>query len=128
MGTLYLIQSNDYIKIGYTVNLEKRLKQYNTHNPEYKILYVREGTASDEYFLHKIFEKYLINDTEWMQYNEYIINTFKTIKLNHKESIKNSKKNNKRKNHVKQIIKQRKAWKESNTIHIVNGNIHKLYR
>ncbi len=53
---LYLIKSNNYLKIGFCKNLENRLKQYNTHNPDYTVIAVRDGTASDEYFLHKLFE------------------------------------------------------------------------
>lgn len=62
-----------------------------------------------------------------MSYNNHIITTFQTIKLNHKESVMKSK-SRKREKHVKEIIKQRKIWKETKTIHIINGNTHKLYR
>lgn len=85
---LYLIKSGEHLKIGYTINLKKRIKQYLTHNPSITVLYTREGTASDEYFLHKILSKYLVGDTEWMRYDKEIIDTFNSIKLNHKESIK----------------------------------------
>ena len=33
LKTLYLMKSDDYLKIGITDNLDKRLKQYRTHNP-----------------------------------------------------------------------------------------------
>ena len=120
-GSLYLIKSGKYLKIGYTNNLDSRLKSYQTHNPNYQLLFIREGTQSDEYFLHKIFEKYRINNTEWMVYKEDIINTFKTIKLNHRPSVKNDKKraSKKRKKHVQEIIKRRKQFKEAKTI-IIN--------
>ena len=42
----------------------------------------------------------MINDTEWMVYNDWIISTFRTTKLNHKPSISKSKKNSRRKKHV----------------------------
>jgi len=35
---LYLIKSTEYLKIGYTDNLDSRLKQYDTHNPNYELL------------------------------------------------------------------------------------------
>lgn len=118
---LYLIKSGEYLKIGYTINLKKRIKQYLTHNPSISLLYTREGTTSDEYFLHKILSKYLIGDTEWMRYDEKIIDIFNSIKLNHKESIKNdSNKRSKqrRQRNVKEIIKKKWKYKENNTIFI----------
>lgn len=35
---LYLIKSSKYLKIGFTDNLEDRLKQYDTHNPDYELI------------------------------------------------------------------------------------------
>ena len=35
---LYLIKSSKYLKIGFTNNLEDRLKQYDTHNPDYELI------------------------------------------------------------------------------------------
>lgn len=88
---LYLIKSGEHLKIGYTINLKKRIKQYLTHNPSITVLYTREGTASDEYFLHKILSKYLVGDTEWMRYDQ---------------------------DNVKKIIEKKRKYKENNTIFI----------
>lgn len=110
MKTLYILKSGNYIKIGICANLEKRKKQYATHNPEFEIVCTREGTPSDEYFLHKIFEKYL-HHGEWYIYNQEIINKFKTIHLNHKEPTK--KKSKKQVKHIQEIIHKRKVVKES---------------
>lgn len=117
LGTLYLIKSGNYIKIGYTSNWEQRKKNYITHNPEFKILNFREGTKSDEYYLHKLFQKYLINDSEWMIYKEEIINVFNIIKLNHKIPARKSK-NKRRLKHIEKIKKRRKLLKECNTVFI----------
>ena len=35
---LYLIESHDTFKVGYTKNINRRLKEYKTHNPEYKMI------------------------------------------------------------------------------------------
>lgn len=45
---IYLIQSREYMKIGYTNNLKRRLQQYSTNNPDYKLLCLSEGTKQDE--------------------------------------------------------------------------------
>ena len=34
---IYLIKSNNYLKIGYTSNIQSRTKAYNTHNPNYEV-------------------------------------------------------------------------------------------
>ena len=61
---LYLIQSSNFLKIGYTSNLENRKKDYKTHNPDFKILATRKGTKKDESYLHKLLHKYKVNKTE----------------------------------------------------------------
>lgn len=56
-----------------------------------------------------------------MRYDEKIIDIFNSIKLNHKESIKNdSNKRSKqrRQRNVKEIIKKKWKYKENNTIFI----------
>lgn len=51
---LYLIKSNKFLKIGYTSNIDNRIKQYKTHNPDIKILSIIEGTREDEKKLHEL--------------------------------------------------------------------------
>lgn len=70
----YLIQQGNYLKIGYTSNLKNRLKQYDTHNMYYKLLYVINGNCEKE--LHEKFKKYK-EKTEWFKYNDEIIEYFK---------------------------------------------------
>lgn len=109
LGTLYLIQSGDYLKIGYSKNLSERLTSYKTHNPNFKLLDTREGTFADESFLHKKLKKYLVKEySEWMFYNVEVINIFKTIKLRHLTKLKGEK----RDKIVSKIIKERayKKW------------------
>lgn len=62
---LYCITSNGSIKIGYTEDLRtfsKRLQLYRTHNPNFSIVGIIEGTRKDEQEWHK---KLKIVDTEW---------------------------------------------------------------
>lgn len=42
MQILYLIQSGNYLKIGITNNLPIRIREYQTHNPDFNIIAVRE--------------------------------------------------------------------------------------
>ena len=65
------------LKIGYTDNLENRLKAYLTTNPDFILLQTREGDTSLESYLHKKFEKYRYKDSkEWFYYNQEIIDHF----------------------------------------------------
>lgn len=45
---LYFIKTLDYYKIGFTENLESRMKEYAIHNPVVELLGIKEGNLSDE--------------------------------------------------------------------------------
>ena len=86
---IYLIKSNDKLKIGYTSNLEVRLKQYKTHNLDIELLNKKEGSINDEKTLHSICSEYKIKN-EWFKYNQFIIDAFnKYNPLNESLSYKN---------------------------------------
>lgn len=40
---IYLIESGNFYKIGFTENLKSRMKQYATHNPDCKLIDSFEG-------------------------------------------------------------------------------------
>lgn len=66
------------LKIGYTDNLEDRLKAYQVTNPGFILLDTREGDTRVESYLHKKFEKYRYSDNsrEWFHYSQEIIDNF----------------------------------------------------
>ena len=55
---LYLIKDRDYIKIGYTSNLDQRQKAYETTNCYAEVLMTKDGTRRDESNLHKLCDKW----------------------------------------------------------------------
>ena len=65
---LYLIKeygkNKTYLKIGYTQNLEERLKAYNTHSAEFELINSMEGDQELESFAHKLLANYNIKG-EW---------------------------------------------------------------
>lgn len=65
---LYLIKSNDYLKIGYTDNLKQRIKSYKTTNPSFEVLDTMEGTKNNEIKIHSLLKEYKYQ-TEWF-YNK----------------------------------------------------------
>ena len=72
-GIVYFIRSGGYIKIGWTSNLDKRMKAYP---PDTTLLAVMPGTRKDERAIHKRFAHLLTHGREWFplapQITEYI--------------------------------------------------------
>lgn len=74
---IYVIKSTDYIKVGYSQDeetLERRINSYNTHNPEYIILNVYEGSKNNEHDLHVLLSEYKYKN-EWFLYNGNVLTT-----------------------------------------------------
>lgn len=61
---IYLIEDRDYLKIGYTKDIQSRLMTYKTENVYCKLLSYKEGTAKDESILHELCKNYLYTG-EW---------------------------------------------------------------
>lgn len=72
---IYLLTDGSNLKVGYTSNLEKRLKQYSTHLCNPIILDYKDGELEDEAALHKLLDKFLIRN-EWFKYDQQVIDTF----------------------------------------------------
>ena len=70
---VYFIKQNDYIKIGYTNNLNKRLNQLQVSSPvKLEVLGIIKGSLEDESNYHKMFSKYH-SYGEWFSCNEELI-------------------------------------------------------
>lgn len=82
---IYLIKAySDFgplLKIGYSRDLSRRMNEYLTSTPRFKLLDVRFGTEEFEGKFHKYFSRYRFpQGNEWFYYNELIIKEFKTIR------------------------------------------------
>lgn len=87
---IYLIQSGNLYKIGYTNNLEHRFDQYKQHNPTAILLDSKEGSRKNESNLHKLCEEYRIDRPEWFN-SDKVVTIFKDyipIKEDEKEEDK----------------------------------------
>lgn len=60
---IYLIESGNFYKIGFTENLKSRMKQYATHNPDCKLIDSFEGYIEDEKQLHELCKEFNHSDT-----------------------------------------------------------------
>ena len=72
-GFTYLIQQDEYLKIGFTNNLFNRIRQYETHNVNPNLIYYIIGNVEKE--LHQLFYEYKYKN-EWFYYNDNIIKYF----------------------------------------------------
>lgn len=81
---LYLIEQygdkgRKYLKIGSSGDTDKRIKQYDTHCAEFKVLDTFEGSGEQEHMLQKLLIKYVFKN-EFMIYDESIIETWNIYK------------------------------------------------
>lgn len=77
---LYLLESGEHYKIGYTANLEGRLKQYRTHNPDCELVDTMAGTKKEEHELQNLCIEFF-EVSEWFRKDPAILHIWKTYKL-----------------------------------------------
>lgn len=75
---LYLIKqegkNENYLKIGYTKDIDDRLKAYNTHNANFKLIETFDGDKDIETFAHKILTQFKYKGEWYIENNEiYLI-------------------------------------------------------
>lgn len=63
---LYLLEDREYLKIGYTKDIQKRFKQHRCSNLHFKLLDFKPGTLKNEKELHELCKNYLIT-SEWFK-------------------------------------------------------------
>jgi hypothetical protein len=84
---LYLIKqygkNTTYLKIGYTQNLQERLKAYNTHNAEFELVCSMEGDQELETFAHKLLLEYNIKG-EWFKEDPMVYYVWELTKQEYK--------------------------------------------
>lgn len=81
---IYLIESDSFIKIGYTENIESRFIQYKTDNPNFRILDVTIGDKVVETSLQNKYKKFCLPNSEWCINKSLVFKLWK----GYKESIK----------------------------------------
>lgn len=81
---LYLVKSYSAIKIGSTDNVKMRMREYKTHNPDFELLDIADGTETEEKILHSKLKNFRYkNSKEWFidceevrgEWNNYVKNT-----------------------------------------------------
>lgn len=78
---VYLIKSGNYLKIGYSQDIKKRLQNYSTHNPDIVLLDTIDGDESMEKMLHNLCKEFRLNNKqEWFHLNPFIIDVWNSLK------------------------------------------------
>ena len=104
---LYLIEQygdkgRKYLKIGSSGDIDKRIKQYDTHCAEFKVLDTFQGSGEQEHMLQKLLIRYVFKN-EFMIYDESIIETWNAYKILYEKLNQTFEKNLKEKD--KKIFK-----------------------
>lgn len=78
---VYLLKSGEYLKIGYSDNMDRRLTVYKTYNPDFTVLDIIDGDLNLEKTLHKLCKEFQVpNRKEWFYMNDFIITTWNSLK------------------------------------------------
>lgn len=83
---LYLIKDRDYLKIGYSANIDQRKKAYETTNCYAEIIMTKDGTMKDEKVLHELCKQWRYKN-EWFYYDDEILRIFEEYKPDQEERI-----------------------------------------
>jgi len=75
---VYFVTKDNKIKIGYTTNIDKRLKELNNQYGKIDLIAIIKGTRKLEKAFHTKFEKYSIGN-EWFKLNHEILNFIQTL-------------------------------------------------
>lgn len=83
---LYLIKDRDYLKIGYSANIDQRKKAYETTNCYAEIIMTKDGTMKDEKVLHELCKQWHYKN-EWFYYDNEILRIFEEYKPDNEQRI-----------------------------------------
>lgn len=80
LGTVYFVQVGAHIKIGWTSDLEKRMKQYP---PNSVLLAAHPGTRKDETRMHRRFAASRTHGREWYALVPSLLHHIEAVKAEH---------------------------------------------
>ena len=88
MAIYMYVVNEDSVKVGFTENMESRIKAYKTHNPMAKLIDVYYGgTINDESIIHQKMESdsnfHRIESTEWFSVNKEMYHILLDKKLSY---------------------------------------------
>lgn len=79
-GHVYFLSDGNHVKIGFTIDWERRQKAYRTHTArELAVLALQPGYMADETRLHRRFKRYQINKGEWFYPGPELLDHIKNL-------------------------------------------------
>lgn len=119
---LYLIKSNNSLKIGTTTNLKNRLSAYKTHNPDIELLDVCDGDLKEESELHSLLKNYQYKQRkEWFVECEEVYNIWNKFKVELEQRKEDELKN------IEQIDRFILLVEEDQFLEIYNRNNGRIF-
>ena len=83
---LYVVKSGDFVKVGYSSDVPKRMKQYATHNPNFELLYILAGDIKLEREIQKELDNYHFR-LEWFHCDDYVLAKIAYLKEKFKDYV-----------------------------------------
>lgn len=77
-GRIYFLALDDKIKVGWTANMEQRMKSYPPHS---RLIVACDGTRADERDLHRTLRTSLIAGREWYERTPHVMTTIREVEL-----------------------------------------------
>jgi effector-binding domain-containing protein len=112
---IYLIESDNYYKIGKAKDINARMANYRTHNPNFKLIDTADVHDTYERIAHDILID-LRHDGEWFKKDQKVIDVFNHIKNGDYVCIQQQLKHKDREKEFDKIKHERNCYKEDNWI------------
>ena len=106
-GYVYYIRVGDLVKIGHTIDLDRRLA---TYPPGMEILKIREGNRALEHSEHIRFSEHLSDGREWFQANDRVLQLISEIQSSVDDVIEPE--DFQRRKHTPQVVHHRRVTSE----------------
>lgn len=77
---IYVIESGEHFKVGFSTNWDRRKQSYETHIPVFKVVQLFDGDRDLEKYIHLRLGKYKLGRKEWFNtYKNYLVDIYLII-------------------------------------------------
>lgn len=81
-GWIYFLALDDKIKVGWTANLDQRMKSYPPHS---RLIVTYPASRADERDLHRTLRTSLIAGREWYERTSHVMSTIREVQLRNEQ-------------------------------------------
>lgn len=83
---IYFIKSGNFLKVGFSADVPKRMKQYATHNPDFKLLFIIAGDIKLERQIQSDLDRYRFR-LEWFHCDEHVLAHVEYLRVKYKDWV-----------------------------------------